>query len=446
MRAVLKKSNLVLSWLVLPGLLFFIGILIDQWNFFLPLLGRNPLIPTGIFILGQFIILAVVLRNFELVIISFFAILFSFLVTAGIGTYFNLSEPIGLYWIVVYCFNFIVGIYIMVDCHTHKRIIRKTNYLTGVFLPVSIFIPGFLLLLLTESPLTKYTGLVLTGFSITILCLISFQSKMYNQFFSKRIKRGMFPLTFINIIRTLWTYFVLVMGSIVIGILGLILFSLLFVDIERRKTIYHYMVFYYSRFYIWTMPMKEEIINPHNENFKSPSVIISNHQSMIDIPMVFSLYPKVIILTNDWVYRSPIFGHISKMADFYNVTAGIDAILEKIRGRVKQGYSIIVFPEGTRSKTGRLLRFHRGAFYLAEKLNLDIVPTVICGTKNSLEKGEFWGRSSDVVQWIFPRIAISDTLYGENYSKRAKYFRKYLTQEYEKIAEEYAISGFQDEI
>ena len=134
------------------------------------------------------------------------------------------------------------------------------------------------------------------------------------------------------------------------------------------------MVMYYSRFFIWIIPIRLKYINEQGEQFGKPAVIISNHQSLIDTALLFRLCPKAIILTNDWVYNSPVFGHISKLADFYNVSAGIDRIFEKLRGRVEEGYSILVFPEGTRSLTQKIQRFHRGAFYIAEMLEMDIVP------------------------------------------------------------------------
>ena len=246
----------------------------------------------------------------------------------------------------------------------------------------------------------------------------------------------MHPLTFLQIIQTLWTYFILVMGSALLGFFGVLVYALCFADIEWRKTMFHYMVMYYSRFFIWIIPIFPKFINEHDEKFRKPAVIISNHQSLIDTALLFRLYPKAIILTNDWVYNSLVFGHISKLADFYNVSAGIDQIFEKLKERVEEGYSILVFPEGTRSISQKIQRFHRGAFYIAEKMDLDIVPILFCGTGEFLKKGEFWGKGHEVCQKIFPRIKRGDKRFGEDYSKRAKQVRHYLTEEYEKLKEE----------
>ncbi|HAY17636.1 MAG TPA: glycosyl transferase family 2, partial [Rikenellaceae bacterium] len=53
---------------------------------------------------------------------------------------------------------------------------------------------------------------------------------------------------------------------------------------------------------------------------------------------------------------------------------GVEAHLGKIRSLVAQGYSLVIFPEGTRTSDGKVGRFHKGAFYLASELRLDITP------------------------------------------------------------------------
>jgi 1-acyl-sn-glycerol-3-phosphate acyltransferase len=443
MHPMIKKIDTILSWIIFPGLLYFFVILLEEGQYF-HLFLRGKLLGISLFvIISQVILLIFILRNFELVLISFLTVLCSFLITAGVAVSYELAEGIGLYWVVIYCSQGVIGIYVITSLHKQTNISKLPSLFNQTIYSLFLFISGILLLLLPDRPFIRIAGFFLAGLSITLIYIACLQVRSYAVFFSIRIERGKWPLTIVSIIHTLLTYFILVMGSIVVGILGAIVYACFFINLERRKTIFHYMLYYYSHFYVWSMPLKAKRINSSNETFEVPAVIISNHQSLIDTPMMFSLCPKNIILVNDWVYRSPIFGHISKMADFFNVTTGIDSILEKIRERVNEGYSILVFPEGTRSKTGKIQRFHRGAFYIAEQLNLDIVPSVICGTQKILEKGEFWGRGGrgyHTRQLILPRIPISDTRYGETYSKRAKGIRKYLTHEYEKLEKELKIS------
>ena len=102
------------------------------------------------------------------------------------------------------------------------------------------------------------------------------------------------------------------------------------------------------------------------------------------------LNPKLILLTNRWVWRSPVFGIAIRMADYYPVAKGIENSIELLRNRVNNGYSIVIFPEGTRSVDWKINRFHKGAFYLAEQLNIDILPIVIDGTGYTLTKNDFF--------------------------------------------------------
>ncbi|UCG28002.1 MAG: 1-acyl-sn-glycerol-3-phosphate acyltransferase, partial [Bacteroidales bacterium] len=305
------------------------------------------------------------------------------------------------------------------------------------YLSVSLLLFGLVFIQITQSAVLRLILFFYLGILLIIMVLVEPLKKGYNAFFTNRTARNLKPLTFLQIFQTLWTYFVLAFGSILLGILGLLFYGMVFLNIEKRKSIFHFCLMVYCKFYIWIIPVRITMLNPMLEDFKKPAVIISNHQSLIDMPILIRMYYKFIILTNDWVYNSPIFGHISKLADFYPVTAGIDKIMDKLKSRIEAGYSIIILPEGTRSLTNEIQRFHRGAFYIAEKLRLDIIPILICGTGDILKKGEFWGGSNHIIQRIYKRISFDDPEFGSSYSKRPKLIRKYLTGEFEKLMKEY---------
>ena len=120
--------------------------------------------------------------------------------------------------------------------------------------------------------------------------------------------------------------------------------------------------------------------NVEKLNFDKPSVIIANHQSFVDILILLSLSPKIVMVTKGWVWKSPFFGRIIQYAGFYSIDEGYEKLVDSLSLFVDEGYSIVVFPEGTRSDDCEIKRFHKGAFYLAEKLQLEIIPLVIYGT------------------------------------------------------------------
>lgn len=128
--------------------------------------------------------------------------------------------------------------------------------------------------------------------------------------------------------------------------------------------------------------------NPSGEDFSRPAVIVCNHQSQLDVPSLLQLNPKMVFLTKDWVWKNPSFGYIVRQAEFYPVSQGIENILPRLRQLFAEGYSVCVFPEGTRSADGKIGRFHVGAFYLARMLRADILPVFIHGSGHVLPKHE----------------------------------------------------------
>jgi 2-polyprenyl-3-methyl-5-hydroxy-6-metoxy-1,4-benzoquinol methylase len=151
---------------------------------------------------------------------------------------------------------------------------------------------------------------------------------------------------------------------------------------------------------------------------------------LIETPAFLRLYPKILILTTSWVYRSPIFGPIARLANFFNVDMGIENLVEPLKEKVLEGYSILIFPEGHRSEDGHIQRFHRGAFFLAEKLQIDILPMMVFGSGDFLGRGAFWGRPNSLRMKVMPRVAWNDESFGKTYQERARQFRQYYVKAY----------------
>lgn len=146
------------------------------------------------------------------------------------------------------------------------------------------------------------------------------------------------------------------------------------------------------------------VSNPHGEDFSRPAVVVCNHQSSLDIMAMLSLSPRLVILTKDWVYHSPLFGLPLRHASFHPVSMGYDALLPLLRRQVDRGYSIVVYPEGTRSADGSVQRFHQGAFQMARDLNLDLLPVVERGPSALLPRGALLLRSGFFSMTVHRRI------------------------------------------
>ncbi|MBQ6175628.1 MAG: 1-acyl-sn-glycerol-3-phosphate acyltransferase [Bacteroidales bacterium] len=148
--------------------------------------------------------------------------------------------------------------------------------------------------------------------------------------------------------------------------------------------------------------------NPHGEDFSKPAVYICNHQSHFDILPIIALHPKVILLTNEWVWNSPFYGYLIRKAEFYPVMEGLEKNLAHMKDLVARGYSIVIFPEGTRSQDCRIQRFHRGAFVSARELGLPILPLYIHGFGYALPKHDFLLRKAGLYMEIGERFEVPE--------------------------------------
>lgn len=121
-------------------------------------------------------------------------------------------------------------------------------------------------------------------------------------------------------------------------------------------------------------------------DFDQPRIIICNHQSHLDLMCQLVFTPKIVFLTNQWVWNNPFYGVLIRNAEYLPVMDGLDSIMPHLKSLVDRGYSVAVYPEGTRSKDCRIGRFHQGAFYLAQQLGLEVLPMCLYGPGKILPK------------------------------------------------------------
>lgn len=202
---------------------------------------------------------------------------------------------------------------------------------------------------------------------------------------------------------------------------------------EEHKRKYHTILQRKSRFVINHVPGTTfSYCNPNGETFEKPSVIICNHQSHLDLMAVMMLTPNLIILTKKWVWHNPFYGIVIRYADYFPIT-DTEQMVENIKRKVKEGYSVVIFPEGTRSPDCQIMRFHRGAFYLAENLNLDIVPVFIKGFGKVLPKESFHLHPGHMSVEVMKRIRRDDPQEMYGYREMAKRMRAVYIKKNEEV-------------
>lgn len=154
-----------------------------------------------------------------------------------------------------------------------------------------------------------------------------------------------------------------------------------------RKVIYHASRFIMLRAGIPGTRFSYKVMN--GINFNQARVIICNHQSHLDLMCLLIFTPNVIFLTNDWVWNNPFYGFLIRAAEYFPIHEGIEQLLPKLARLAQKGYSIAVFPEGTRSKDCSVGRFHQGAFHISEQLGIDILPMCLYGPGKVLPKKNY---------------------------------------------------------
>ena len=169
-------------------------------------------------------------------------------------------------------------------------------------------------------------------------------------------------------------------------------------------------------------------------DFDKPSVVICNHQSHIDLACQLIFSPKTIFLTNQWVWNNPLYGLIIRNAEFYPVAEGVDELMPKMRSLVERGYSIAVYPEGTRSKDCNIGRFHQGAFHIAEQLGLNIVPMYLYGPGKILPKKTYHLRKGPIYIEVGEPITNAQLKAMGDTKSQASQLRKHYIEKYEQIA------------
>jgi 1-acyl-sn-glycerol-3-phosphate acyltransferase len=311
-----------------------------------------------------------------------------------------------------------------------------TSYKNSIILSALIMFAGIGTLIFAKHPAMRSLAevTIIGMFSVVVMAYV-IPPLIFR--WLTRTKKGFrkVPITIKWLAASIYVGVVFLSGCLALTLAGFILFRL-GKKSERRKIRYHSFLRRTAGFVIRHVPgVKFTCENLSGETFEKPAVIISNHQSHLDLMCLMMLTPRLIILTNDWVWSNPFYGRLIKYADFYPVSNGIEQSVAPLTELVRSGYSVAVFPEGTRSEDCSMLRFHRGAFYLAETLKLDIVPVLMHGAGHVLQKNDLVLRSGAITVQVHPRIAPGDARYGEGYAARAKKIRQYYLKTFEALAQ-----------
>jgi len=143
-----------------------------------------------------------------------------------------------------------------------------------------------------------------------------------------------------------------------------------------------------------------------------PYVFMANHLSLIDGPLLFMLIPQFVrVLLKKEAFRIPIIGQAMRQVGFVSVDrkglrGGKKSIDRATRMIKEKGISFLIFPEGTRSRDGKLQPFKRGGFFLAVNSQVPIFPVSIKGSYALLSKGSFFAKKGKVGVIFHPPVSV----------------------------------------
>ena len=297
---------------------------------------------------------------------------------------------------------------LMYEYTTGRR--RLEAYKNSVALSAVIMFIGIGTLIVSRHPaLRSLAEVAIVGMAVVVVMACYLPPLVFRWLTEKHGRRREYPVTLERLAASAFSMTFFLGGMFFL----LIPYTLLIYRPLQRwwngEGFYHRLLQRISHFVIRRVPgVRFRERGGEGETFDRPAVIVCNHQSHLDLMALMQLSPRIIVLTNDWVWQNPYYGVVIHTAEFRPVSNGYDRNFPHLQDLVRRGYSIVVFPEGTRTLDGSIGRFHKGAFTLAKALDVDILPVCLHGLYDVLPKHDFMLRRGSVTMDVLPRIPVEE--------------------------------------
>lgn len=207
----------------------------------------------------------------------------------------------------------------------------------------------------------------------------------------------------------MWAYFFVT--STVLFVLAVVI-RILTAPFDPSRCVLHKLSCFWASLYLWGNPywsLRKKGLKGFDR--KRSYVIVSNHQSWVDILILFNSFIHFKWISKKQMFNVPLLGWNMRLNGYIPIDRGNEEsgrrCLEMSRGWLAKGSSVLYFPEGTRSRDGKLLPFKMGAFKLAVESGHDVLPIVIRGSLNALPKDSvLLHRKSRMSLEVLPPISV----------------------------------------
>jgi len=186
-------------------------------------------------------------------------------------------------------------------------------------------------------------------------------------------------------------YWVFVCVTMPIWFVGALALFLITAPLDRRRFLLHLYSCAWASFYIVSNPLwRERFHGRERLPWKGAAVLVANHLSLLDILVLYGLFRPFKWVSKAEMFRVPVVGWNMWINDYVSLQRGdresIRRMMDHCRAHLARGTPVLLFPEGTRSRDGRLQPFKDGAFRLALDAGCPVVPIAVSGTAEALPK------------------------------------------------------------
>jgi 1-acyl-sn-glycerol-3-phosphate acyltransferase len=392
-----------------------------------------------------FLSLLVVYGRIELAMFAFFPMVLAWIWILGLSNLLDLKFN----FVNIVIATFIFGLGDDFSIFTTDGLIQRyktgtnilTSYRSAIILSGITTIIGTGALYFAKHPAIHSIALIsVVGMSCILIITLFLQPIIFNFFVTNRVKKGRVPVTFFNLLFSafLFTYFFI--GSVLLNLFLVVCILPFPAPRTKKRAFLNYLISKLAKSTLYLgVHVKKRVLEPEKLDFSKPSIIVANHSSFLDILLVIMLYPKVIIMVKSWVYNSVVFGLFIRYAGYLLAEEGAETNLELIQQRIDDGYSIVLFPEGTRSLDGEIKRFHKGAFLIAKELDLDIQPILLIGAHEVNPKNDILINKGHLVILPLDRIKPDK---NESYSQLTKRVMQVMREAFKNAKRQHAKTAF----
>jgi 1-acyl-sn-glycerol-3-phosphate acyltransferase len=211
--------------------------------------------------------------------------------------------------------------------------------------------------------------------------------------------------------------------------------TIVLLPFNRKGRAFHWCARFWGRLVLKITPIRVKTKGLEHLQFGVNYIYAANHASYFDIPTLVAVLPgQIRIVFKKELTRLPIFGWAMKLGSYISIDRGDsrEAVesLEKAAGEIREGSSVLLFPEGTRTQDGRIQPFKRGAFTLAARSRVPIVPVTVNGSFSILPKRGLRINSGNVEVIIHPPVLTNGCTGKEGEMQLMKRVRDIVASDY----------------